>query len=571
MADFIKTQNSFADGEVAPEFFARDNLNGLSRLENMDVLAGGGLRRRRGLETVVKINSNARLVPFSVGEDENYMLVLTDGHIMIYNGATRVRDLLVPWDFDAVAKIQYAQRGGSMIFVHPQYQPYILEKNGSTFSLTLFEFARNDSDMTVNMPFMKFDDATDIKITVSTNSAGNNYATFTTNKSFWTADNVGGRLMLLNNQWQISQYVSPTVVYAYTNGQYNVPSAPVTDWYEAAFSTRRGWPCSITFHQDRLVFGGSPTWPSGVWLSQVGRHKNFNVGTGLDDEAIFITLMSQQRQQICTVVSSDNLQILTNAGEWAISSKPLTPSAVDIKQHTSVGSVASRYLPPQKVEGATVFISSTRRDIRELSLDALGENYNARDLCTQAKHLMQNPVDISYNDDTRQLFVVMENGDMAVLNQNSALGISAWARYKTQGQFKSVASMSGTTYVVVKRGDDFWLEKFSDDALQDAGQYDFSYTASAMPLRASGHNAQMTRIKKISVRVLDTKTLYINGNRATLPNCIYAENTSGYSGDVTMNLLGCQRNCIEAPWTISSNEQLPTTVLSVGIYGYYVV
>ena len=253
------------------------------------------------------------------------------------------------------------------------------------------------------------------------------------------------------------------------------------------------------------MFGGSPTWPSGVWLSQVGRHKNFNVGTGLDDEAIFITLMSQQRQQICTVVSSDNLQILTNAGEWAISSKPLTPSAVDIKQHTSVGSVASRYLPPQKVEGATVFISSTRRDIRELSLDALGENYNARDLCTQAKHLMQNPVDISYNDDTRQLFVVMENGDMAVLNQNSALGISAWARYKTQGQFKSVASMSGTTYVVVKRGDDFWLEKFSDDALQDAGQYDFSYTASAMPLRASGHNAQMTRIKKISVRVLDTK------------------------------------------------------------------
>ena len=43
MADFIKTQNSFADGEVSPEFFARDNLNGLSRLENMDVLSGGGL------------------------------------------------------------------------------------------------------------------------------------------------------------------------------------------------------------------------------------------------------------------------------------------------------------------------------------------------------------------------------------------------------------------------------------------------------------------------------------------------------------------------------------------------
>lgn len=47
MASFIKTQNSFANGEVSPEFYARDNLNGLSRMENMDVMASGALTRRR--------------------------------------------------------------------------------------------------------------------------------------------------------------------------------------------------------------------------------------------------------------------------------------------------------------------------------------------------------------------------------------------------------------------------------------------------------------------------------------------------------------------------------------------
>ena len=78
MADFIKTQNSFADGEVAPEFYAHDNLNGLSRLENMDVLAGGGLRRRRGLVSVASLSSNARLIPFSVAESENYLLVQSE-------------------------------------------------------------------------------------------------------------------------------------------------------------------------------------------------------------------------------------------------------------------------------------------------------------------------------------------------------------------------------------------------------------------------------------------------------------------------------------------------------------
>ncbi|MDE6478337.1 MAG: hypothetical protein K2L94_03765, partial [Alphaproteobacteria bacterium] len=71
MGNFIKTQNSFANGEVAPEFFARDDINGLSRLENMDVLAGGGLRRRRGLVHVGGLAAYARLIPFSVAEDEN--------------------------------------------------------------------------------------------------------------------------------------------------------------------------------------------------------------------------------------------------------------------------------------------------------------------------------------------------------------------------------------------------------------------------------------------------------------------------------------------------------------------
>lgn len=571
MTDFIKTQNSFADGEVSPEFYARDNLNGLSYLENMDVIAGGGLRRRRGLATVDTLTSSARLIPFSVSETENYILALTDGHMLIYDGATVICDLLFEWDFDDYPKIQYAQRNGTMIFVHPKYQPCILQMGSVNFELVPFEFKRNDTDMTLNMPFMKFDDAATINITVTANSAGNNTATFTTNKAFWTQNSVGGYLLLLNNQWRITEYVSPTVVYAYTNSQYNLPSDPVTDWYESAFSDRRGWPCSVTYHQDRLIFGGTPSWPSGIWASRVGQYNNFNVGTGLDDESIFVTLLSQQRQQICTLVSSDNLQILTNSGEWAISSKPLTPSSIEIKQHTSVGSVATRYLPPQKIEGATVFISATEQDIRELTLDALGENYNARDLCTQAKHLMNTPTDISYNENTRQLFVVMTDGNMAVLNQNSALGISAWTRYKTDGTFKSVATIAGKTYVVVARGDTCYLETFSDTALSDASQYDFSYTASALPVRASGHNARKLRIRKIVARTLDTKTLFINGMRAPFPDNIYDVAAPGYSGDVSVNILGTQQNCITAPWTISSNEQLPTTILSVGVYGNYTI
>ncbi len=571
MGNFIKTQNSFAGGQIDSEFFARDDINGLSRLENMDVISGGGLTRRRGLMSVANLSASARLIPFSVSENENYLLALTPGHILVYDNGNRIRDILCPWDAAALPRLQYAQRFGTIIFVHPDYQPQTLQKNGNTFNLTPFGFARNDADMTINIPFMRFDDADGIKITVTTHASGNNYATFTTDKDFWTADNVNGRLYLMDKQWVVTQYISPTVVVAYTNGPYTLPSGPIYDWREAAFGTRRGWPCSISFHQDRLVFGGSRSWPSGVWMSQVGRHNNFNVGTGLDDEAIFITLLSQRRQQICTVVSSDNLQILTTDGEWAISSKPLTPSCVDIKQHTDVGSVASKYLPPQKIEGATVFISATRRDIRELTLDELGENYSATDLCAMSKELMCDPVDIAYNEDTRQLFVVMASGDMAVLNKNSALGISAWGVYKTQGDFKAVAVLGGTTYVVVSRADGIKLERFDAKVMNDAGKYGFSFAASSLPMRASSHNPRKIRIRKIAARVLDTKSLFINGSRVTLPNGIYLDSADGYSGDVSVTMLGTHADTIAPMWTIQSSDQLPATVLSVSLHGWYCV
>lgn len=571
MSNFIKTQNSFAHGEVSPTFYTHDNIHGLSRMENMDVLSGGGLSRRFGLQHISDIPGDARLITFSVSDTENYLLVLSNENMWIFSDDKLVANLITPWDTVALATLQYAQRFGTMIFVHPEFSPRVLRRTSNGFDLTIFGFEHKPNSTDLNIPFVRFPDSAGVSISISTSDLGNNYARFTTNQEYWTADHVGVRLLVQNQQWVITQYISSTVVIACVNGTYSVPSTAISDWYECAFGDYRGWPTSITFHQDRLVFGGSKSYPSGIWLSQVGRHHNFDVGTGLDDQAIFITLLSQQRQQICTVVSSENLQILTSVGEWAVSSKPLTPSVIDIKQHTSVGSCASRYLPPQKIEGATIFISHSLQDIRELSLDELGQNYNATDLSAFAKHLMQTPLDLAYNPVTHQLFVVMSGGEMAVLNQNSALGIRAWGTYKTYGRFCAVAVQDGRTYVVVCRDNKFALEVFSASALRDADKYDFAYYASALPLRTSGHNARQIRIRKITARVLNTKSLCINGNRVPLPDSVYSDTNSGFSGDLSVNVLGTSRDFTTPAWTIHGNTAHRATILSVTLHGFYTV
>ena len=107
--------------------------------------------------------------------------------------------------------------------------------------------------------------------------------------------------------------------------------------------------------------------------------------------------------------------------------------------------------------------------------------------------------------------------------------------------------------------------------MQDADEYSFSFMASGLPIRASGHNVSRLRLRKISSRVLDTKSICINNHRIALPNEIYNTGTSGYSGDVSVNLLGTSSETMKSVWSIHGNEPYPATILSITLYGWYTV
>lgn len=570
MGKFIKTQYAFSSGEINPEFYAANNLFGVSKLENMDVLESGGLKRRPGLKKIKNIANNSILVPFVISESEKYLLVIHEISIDVFQNDEKITTLVAPWHATDLTKLQYAQRFNEIFFVHPNYNPRVLSKNQSGFKIENFHFHVN-TDISVNIPFMRFEDTQNIAITITNSTIDNNHAVFTTSSDMWDNTWVGVRLLVNNKQWVVESVQSATVATVYTNGNFTIPGSPISDWYEAAFGNKRGWPLSVSFHQNRLVFGGTLSAPNNIWMSKVGEYTNFDIGTGLEDEAIFTTLLSSQHHQICMLVSSYALQILTSVGEWAISNAPLTPSNVDIKQHTSVGCPISRFLPPQQIDGSTVFISASGKDIRELDLDTLSEKYNATDLCVYSKHLMNNPVSIAYNPKNCQLFVVMEEGYIAVFNKHINTEIAAWARYTTDGYFKYVSVIDNETYVVVKRGNTTYLEKFDDSCLDDAGQYNFSYKISALPMIVNGHTPKKIHLRKISLRVMKTKTLFVNNYRMEIPNYVYDENHDGYTGDLSMNSLGTLQNTIEPLWTISSSEQLPAIILSVTTEGDYLI
>ena len=53
------------------------------------------------------------------------------------------------------------------------------------------------------------------------------------------------------------------------------------DWAEELISAVRGFPQAVSFHDNRLWFGGVRDRPSAVVASQIGGYFNFDLGTAL--------------------------------------------------------------------------------------------------------------------------------------------------------------------------------------------------------------------------------------------------------------------------------------------------
>lgn len=239
-------------------------------------------------------------------------------------------------------------------------------------------------------------------------------------------------------------------------------------WTEPAFSPGRGWPATVAFHQNRLVLGGSRDLPNHIWMSKTDDLFNFDVGDGLDDEAIHFEILSDQVNAVRGMMSARRLQVFTSGGEWMVTGDPLTPKTVQLKRQTRIGSRADRYVPPRNVDGATLFVARDGGRLSAYTFADVDQAFLADDLTLLAGHLVADIVDLDYADDTRLVYAVLGTGDLAVLTQYRSEKVTAWARYTTDGAVRSIAVAGGFVYVLVERAGGTFLEVFEPDVGFDA-------------------------------------------------------------------------------------------------------
>ena len=228
--------------------------------------------------------------------------------------------------------------------------------------------------------------------------------------------------------------------------------APTTSWDEQSYSALRGFPAAITFHENRLVFAGTLSQPDSIWFSKIASYYNFDVGEAKDNEAIHLTAAIGEIQQIRHIVSNRDLQIFAASAELfvpAFQNQPITPTNAQIRRQTPFGSGFNR---PQSIDGATVFVQKGGQIVREYLFSDSEAAYVASPISTISSHLIKSPVEMNtlYGALSRSesyVFVLNNDGTMAVFNSNRAEKRAGWVEFVTNGKFHSSVTIDDRVFV----------------------------------------------------------------------------------------------------------------------------
>ena len=256
-----------------------------------------------------------------------------------------------------------------------------------------------------------------------------------------------------------------------------ITGAATTEFSEQSYSALRGYPAAVTFHQNRLWFGGTLAQPDGIWGSKSGQFFNFDVGDAEDNDALDLTANVGEIFSIRHLVSNRDLQIFTTGAELfipTISNKPVTPANAQIRRQTPYG---SSFVKPTVFDGATLFVQKTGSALREFLFTDAESAYTSVAVSGLAPHLILDPVQQTsikgaLNRSESYAFLLNNDGTIAVFYSIRGDQKAGWSLWNTQGLWHSICAVHERLFVVCARDDGsgttkLFLEEFQDDMPMD--------------------------------------------------------------------------------------------------------
>lgn len=503
MARFVQMQTNFTAGEIDPLIRARNELksygNGLEKATNVLCQPQGGITRRNGTRYITALpntstdsaGNGVRLVAFEFSTSDSYMLCFTHNRMYVFkNGAliTNINSsgnnyLTTTIASSYLNEMTWTQSADTLIVCHQDMAPVKIVRGASDSSWTASNLAFG------SVPKYAFTLTVTNPSATLTPSAVSGKIKLTTSASVFNSSHIG---QYVNAEPQgrakIVQLISGTEVNVVTEFPFFSTTAIASgSWeletgYEAVWSSGRGWPRSVTFHQGRLFFGGSRARPSTVWGSRVGQYFDFEATEGFDDDALEATLDTNTFNAIIDIVSGRDLQLFTTGGEFYVQQQgiePITPNSFAI---SSAGRNGCRPgVRVQLLDAGTLFIQRQGKSLAEVSFSDAQLTYITTKISLLSGHLLKQPKRMALrravNTDENDLLLIVnaQDGTVAAYSLLRAENVIAPSEFITNGgEFLDIGVDITDIYSVVKRTVDgtvqYYVEKFEEGLLTDCAK-----------------------------------------------------------------------------------------------------
>ena len=275
------------------------------------------------------------------------------------------------------------------------------------------------------------------------------------------------------------------------------------EWQEQTFSSLRGFPTAVTFHENRLVFGGTISQPDAIWMSKTNSYWNFDVGTANDSDSIQLIAATGEVNEIRHIVSNRDLQIFTASNELFVPTylgNAITPTNAQLRKQTPYGST---WIRPESLDGATVFVQKNGSIVREYIYSDAEGSYTASSISSISSHLIKNPIEQSVlrgaiNRNESYIFMVNDDGTLAVFNSNRTEKRAGWVEFTTRGMFKSICVVDDKVFcnIVIDTGDgtqEYILCEFKDKVNLDVAKT-YSSTTGAFTVSSEFANGAVVSV-----------------------------------------------------------------------------
>jgi hypothetical protein len=281
---------------------------------------------------------------------------------------------------------------------------------------------------------------------------------------------------------KVTGYTSGTQVTA-TVTKDLASTAATTLWSEGAWSPYQGYPRSVAFHEQRVIYGGTSREPVRVWGSSIGDFDTFRKST-LDDASFDYVLASTQSSQIQWMTGNSNgLIIGTAAEEWLMhsgsESSPITPTNVRVIRQSSEG---SEHLMARLIKNVVLFVQRYGRTVSEMAYSFEEDSLKANDLTILSEHVTEGGIVQTAFQSRRDavLWAVTGEGKLVGLTYQREHEVTGWHVHETDGEFESVSvnySADGTSdevWFVVKRTIDGSTVRYIESFHPAMSQFDYS-------------------------------------------------------------------------------------------------